>query len=570
MKRRNGRGAVTFVMIVVMVGFGRPVEGQEGSSTPTLQAKRDDSGDGSSSRARPNLVLFLVDDLGVQDTSVSFLGPGVADVTNSRRFRTPNVERLAKQGVVFTRAYAASPVCTPTRISILTGQNPARHGTTNWILHPRRGPSAKHPTLLPPKDWNWIGLDKDDVTLPRLLQSAGYRTIHVGKAHLGAKKTAGDDPTNLGFDVNIAGHGAGGPGSYFGEDHYSATKRHRRPSKNEVWDVPGLAKYHGTDVHLTEALTREALREVEVSVKAKRPFFLHLAHYAVHTPIMPDRRFVKRYADRHPTEAAYASLVEGVDKSLGDLLDKLTELDVLADTMIVFFSDNGGLSAHGRGGRRHTHNAPFRSGKGSAHEGGLRVPMIVRLSRSAGGMSTASKLTRPSSRPELESESKLMPESSSSQADSMRLDVPVISDDLFSTFLDAAGVRVPKDHVVDGASVLPFLRPTNPVDPETMPSPSFADRVLGWHYPHQWGAPGPGIHPFSAVRHGRWKLIWFHERQDVELYDLASDPGENHDLATSKPDIVTSMKQTLRDWLRRTGASMSVVRETDTAVTSPR
>ena len=240
-------------------------------------------GDVAAQESRPNVILFLVDDLGWQDTEVPFH----TEVTPfNRRYRTPAMKRLAAAGMVFTDAYAASPVCTPTRVSIMTGRNPARHRTTNWILRKDKGPNGRHATLRPPA-WRCNGIGADDVTLARLLQGAGYRTIHVGKAHLGAIGTSGADPRALGFDVNVAGHAAGGPGSYYGRHHFKAGGRRGDLTKKTVWDIPGLDAWHGKDVHLTEVLTREAVKAVEGAVGAKKPFFLHMSHYAVHAPIMP-------------------------------------------------------------------------------------------------------------------------------------------------------------------------------------------------------------------------------------------------------------------------------------------
>lgn len=471
------------------------------------------SGAAPLAQERPHLVVFLVDDLGWQDLSVP-LGP--ESTPFNQRYRTPAAERLAAEGMRFTNAYAASPVCTPTRVALMTGMSPARHGSTNWILHAGRGPGARHASLTPP-DWDDDGLQEGEVSLPALLREAGYFTIHAGKAHLGALETSGADPTRLGFDVNIAGHAPGGPGSYYGEDHYSATRRARNPSQSTLWDVPGLEAYHGTSTHLTQATTLEALSAVEGAVQRGERFFLHLAHYAVHAPIMPDPRYVDEYAQLHATEAAYASMVAGVDASLAALLAKLEQLGVLDETLIVYTSDNGGLSAHARGGEPHTHNAPLRSGKGSSYEGGVRVPLLVRWP----GRVRASS----------------------------RCDVPVITHDLFPTLLAAAGTAAPAAHAqrVDGLDLAPLWAGRGAFD---------AGRVLGWHYPHQWGAPGPGIHPYSALRRGHWKLIYRHADQGYELYDLAADLSEQRDLASERPDLVRLFAGELGAWLEERGAGM--------------
>ena len=237
---------------------------------------------------RPNIVVFLVDDMGVMDTSVPFLTDAAGKPKRyplNDYYRTPNMERLAARGIRFNN-FCAMSVCSPTRISIMTGQNAARHRTTNWI-----NPDNNNGGPQGPPQWNWNGLNKRDVTLPKLLQASGYRTIHVGKGHFGPRGTEGELPQNLGFDVNVAGASIGAPGSYYGRDNFgNGTKR----SGN---GVPNLEKYHGTDIFLTEALTIEAKSQVRAAVEARQPFFLYFAHYAVHAPFNSDPRFADHYRD---------------------------------------------------------------------------------------------------------------------------------------------------------------------------------------------------------------------------------------------------------------------------------
>ena len=245
---------------------------------------------------RPNIVLFLVDDMGWQDTSVPF---HTATTELNRRYRTPNMDRLAASGMKFTQAYACS-VCSPTRVSLMTGLNAARHRVTNWTLKKNASNDRGHATLAFPK-WNVNGLSPvagiertvHAKALPAYLREAGYRTIHVGKAHFGAIGTPGADPTNVGFDVNIAGHAAGGPGSFLGTQNFSAAWRRG----GAVWDVPGLGKYHGKPIFLTEALTIEANSAVDQAVEDQKPFFLYMSHYAVHVPFAKDDRFYQKYRD---------------------------------------------------------------------------------------------------------------------------------------------------------------------------------------------------------------------------------------------------------------------------------
>ena len=500
------------VLVLVLFAFS-------GSPKPSLSEFDD----------RPNVIMFLVDDMGWQDTSVPF---HTAETPFNRTYQTPNMERLARQGMVFTNAYAASPVCTPTRTSIMTGQNPGRTRITNWTLRnslaaQETGP--KHYPLLSP-EWRFEGLQPGDVTLPSVLKQQGYRTIHAGKAHFGALATKGANPLMLGFDVNIAGHAAGAPGSYYGTHNYSASFRGR----NEVWDVPGMRAYHGKNVNLTEAITIEANRAIEDAVALGKPFYLNMAHYGVHTPIMADSQYVERYADLHPTEAAYASMLEGMDASLGAIMHQLEALGQSTRTLIIFFSDNGGLSAHSRGTTPigtglNSHNLPLRSGKGAAYEGGIRVPMIVSWARRDAQHPLQQALQLPAG---------------------IRSKTPVISDDFFPTILDLTATVLPAGHVIDGTSLIPLLQ-----------GDVIEDRVLGWHYPHKWGPEGPGTDPFTAVRKGDWKLIYFYKDGRYELYNLEKDLAESTDLAWKEPEKLDEMKTALRGWMEQVNAQVPHWRE---------
>jgi arylsulfatase A-like enzyme len=481
--------------------------------------------------ARPNIIVFLVDDMGWQDTSVPF---HTEATPFNRRYQTPNMAKLAAEGMKFTQAYASS-VCSPTRVSLMTGLNAAKHRVTNWTLRKNASNDRPHPALEFPA-WNVNGLSPDPgiertvhaVPLASLLQQAGYRTIHVGKAHFGALGTPGADPENLGFDVNIGGHAAGGPGSYLGAQNFSAAWR----KGDRVWDVPHLESYHGKDVFLTEALTIEANKAVDQAVADRKPFFLYLAHYAVHVPFAPDNRFYQKYVDAglDPTEAMYAAMIEGMDKSLGDVLSNVRRHGLSQRTIVLFMSDNGGLSAHGRGGKPHTHNRPLSSGKGSAHEGGIRVPMIVRWP----GVTEAGSVC----------------------------ERPVIIEDFFPTILEMAGVLEYEQigGVIDGVSFVPLLR-----QEEGFPN----DRPLFWHYPNHWGPKGPGIGPSSTIRRGDWKLIYYHAPRRYELFNLSEDLGEEHNLAGERPELVAELARQLRDYLREVDAQMPLDKETGEPVPLP-
>jgi len=481
---------------------------------------------------RPNIVLFLVDDMGWQDTSVPF---HTEATPLNRRYHTPNMQRLADEGMIFTQAYACS-VCSPTRVSLMTGMSAARHRVTNWTLNFNASNDRRHSTLDFPK-WNVNGLSPEaDIertvhatALPAVLKQAGYRTIHAGKAHFGANDTPGADPKNVGFDVNIGGHAAGGPGSYLGTQNFSAAWR--RGSR--VWDVPGLEKYHGQDIFLTEALTIEANRAVDQAVADRVPFFLYMAHYAVHVPFAQDKRFYQKYIDAGlpPTEAMYAALVEGMDRSLGDIMANVERHGLTGETIFLFMSDNGGLSASGRAGARHTHNAPLSSGKGSAREGGTRVPMIVRWPAQV--------------------------ESGTS------CETPVIIEDFFPTILEIAGVDdfVQIGGAIDGKSFVPLLEGKTEADT--------GDRPLHWHYPNNWGPSGPGIGATSSILVGDWKLIYYHANGNYELFNLADDLSETTNLAETKPEIRARLAGQLADYLRKVDAQMPIDRRTNQPVPLP-
>ncbi len=464
----------------------------------------------------PNIILFLVDDLGWQDTSVPFWE---RETPFNKRYRTPNMERLASQGMKFTQAYA-TPVCSPTRVSLMTGMNAARHRVTNWTLQPDQiKPMETNHDFLEFPLWNVNGISPDSTlpnavfatTLPEIMQHHGYHTIHVGKAHFGAIGTPGEDPLNLGFDVNIAGHAAGAPKSYYGAENFGNTPEFQ----DTPWPVPGLEKYHGKDIFLTDALTNEALSALDQSTK---PFFLYMAYYTVHTPIMANPKFLNHYLEMglDSIEASYASMIESMDRSVGNILDYLEERQLSDNTVILFMSDNGGLSAVARGGQPHTHNKPLSSGKGSIHEGGIREPMIVKW---PGVVQAGSEN-----------------------------DNYLIIEDFFSSILEIAGIdQYETNQTVDGKSFVPFLKDNQL---------RVQDRPLYWHYPNEWGPTGPGIGAFSAVRKGDWKLIYYHLDQRFELFNINNDIGETTNLAESHQKIRKDLATLLTNYLLSVNAQM--------------
>lgn len=447
-----------------------------------------------SGTAKPNVILFLVDDMGLMDTSV----PMLADEKGMPErhplndwYRTPNMERLAKRGVRFSQFYAQS-VCSPTRASIMTGQNSARHRITQFI-----SPESKNAG---PKDWKWEGLTSKDTTLPSILRSNGYHTIFAGKAHFAPIGYEGEDPTKLGFDVNVAGCSFGAPGSYFGEDGYGNLdpKRKRRA-------VPGLEKYHKTDTFLSEAITLEAKAAINRSLQMEKPFFLYMSHYAVHSPFQSDPRFIKNYeSSKKPRSAkSFATLIEGIDKSLGDLMDHVVEQGVAEDTLMLFVGDNGSDAPLGDT-YGYFSSAPLRGKKGTCYEGGIRVPFIAGWAKT--GQGNPFEIVRNHLHHE---------------------QIGTVMD-IFSTILDASNTTPPAKHQVDGVSLLPQL--SGRINKER------TDQFM-CHFPHSHRSSH-----FTSFRKGDWKLIYRYldgegKRKSkkplpkYELYNLRKDPYETKNLA---------------------------------------
>tara|TARA_R110002096_G_scaffold58856_5_gene147923 strand:+ start:4318 stop:5850 length:1533 start_codon:yes stop_codon:yes gene_type:complete len=470
------------------------------------------------SEKSPNIVLFLVDDLGWQDTSVPFW----TNITeNNKLYRTPNMERLASKGVKFTEAYA-SQNCSPSRVSLMTGMNPARHRVTNWTLKKDtlNWDELKHSSLTFP-DWNMNGISsiagaKNAVfakCLPELLRDKGYRTIHCGKAHFGAIGMPSAAPRLIGFNINIAGHAAGAPYSYYGEENFGF-------KSSDIWGVPGLKKYHQSKINLTEALTIEAISAMDQSLESQAPFFLYMSHYAVHTPLQGDSRFVEKYlkSGLDSIEANYASMIEGVDKSLGDILDYLEDNRIENNTIILFMSDNGGLSdTPPRGGVSFMHNYPLSSGKSSAREGGIRVPMMV---------SWKGKVS-----------------------ENIIDTTPIKIEDFFPTILELTNTQFNGPQILDGKS---FVESINGTQYQKN------DRALIWHFPNYVGRNELeyGFGPFSVIRKGKWKLIYYHVDSSFELFDLKNDISETRNLFESKNQIAQELAAELTSYLVSVNAQM--------------
>lgn len=459
---------------------------------------------------RPNVIVFLVDDMGVMDTSVPFLTD--EDGAPKRYplndwYRTPNMQRLADRGIRFNN-FCAQSVCSPTRASIMTGQNAARHGTTTWI-----NPFSNNKGTFGPPEWNWTGIKKDEVTLPRVLSANGYRTIHIGKAHFGPLGSAGSDPLNVGFDVNVGGAAWGRPKSYYAADHYGNHPKYNKSKGGMTHNVPGLEKYYDTDIFLTEALTLEANALLAETVAEKKPFFLHMAHYALHAPFNPDPRFAANYANSDKGKSAenYATLVEGMDKSLGDILDQVEKLGVAEDTLVIFLGDNGSDAPLGDK-YGHTSSAPLRGKKGSHYEGGMRVPFIAAWAKPDPTNKWQKKL--PIARGAIQAQ------------------IGTVMD-IYPTILALAGVKDPAGHVVDGVDLaMQFAGKTNPSRPD----------FFLMHFPH-----GPHRSSyFTSYRSGDWKVVYDYSPDGKnepkhELFNLKTDPFENENLAAQHPEKMEQM-----------------------------
>jgi arylsulfatase A len=416
----------------------------------------------------PNVVFILIDDLGWTD------GSGLG----SKFYETPNIDRLASQGMRFTDAYAACCVCSPTRACILTGKYPARLHLTDWIAGHRR-PFAK----LAVPDWTMY-LPREEVTLAEALKPDGYATAAMGKWHLGGEEYR---PETQGFDVNFGGDNRGQPPSYFWP-----------------YRIPIIPKGQQGE-YLTDRITNEA--ETFLEKNRDRPFFLYLAHYAVHTPLMAKQELIEKYrAKIGPKQAqknaVYAAMIESVDQSVERIVKKLDALGIADRTIVFYTSDNGGLLGS-------TSNLPLRAGKGSPWEGGTRVPLIVRWP----GVVAAGSVCH----------------------------APVISADFFPTIQAMTGVG--SDDRLDGESLVPLLRQTGDLKRD----------AIFWHYPHYH--PG-GATPYGAVRQGDFKLIEFYEDHHVELYNLKDDLGEKKDLAASLSDKARQLRDRLAAWRQEVGAQM--------------
>ena len=439
---------------------------------------------------KPNVVVVFVDDLGWKDLGCY----------GSKFYETPNIDRLAAQGALFTRSYSSCNVCSPTRASLMTGKYPQRVGFTDFL----RPDETTH-------------VPATETTLGEAFQLAGYRTGYIGKWHIGSKKVG--MPKQQGFDWQTVTTQGGLPASYFYP--YKTNK----PSPHEV---PDLEDGKPGD-YLTDVLTDKGIGFIRETVgEGKQPFFLILGHYAVHTPIQAPEKLIEKYEakkkrmygdtplkmiperfnrevpaqQRNPT---FAAMVENLDTNVGKVVHALDELGVTQDTIIVFTSDNGGSSVSPRA--RSTCNYPLRAGKGWNYEGGIRIPTFI---------------TWPGT------------------ISAMKISEPVITMDICPTLLELIGSKQLPKQTVDGRSLVPLIQG----DKNTLNRP-----FLAWWYPH---VNVHGTQPCQAILKDGWKLVHYMEQNETELYRLSDDEGERNDLASAQPEIARELLETLNQWVKET------------------
>ncbi|MHC4434997.1 MAG: sulfatase [Planctomycetota bacterium] len=448
----------------------------------------------SNKTAAPNFLFILADDLGARDLSIEA----------STYYESPNIDRIATEGMRFTNGYAACQVCSPSRASIMTGKYTPRHGITDWI-GAKEGFDWKRNTKLLPAKYNWR-LAHGDVTVAEALRQAGYKTFFAGKWHLGDR---GSWPEDHGFDINIAGWDKGSPmGGYFSP--------YRNPN---IKDGP-------KGESLPIRLGRETARFI--SEHKDQRFLAYLSFYSVHGPIQTTHEKWAKYRKKamaKPHEGSrfiidrtmpvrqvqdcpiYAGMIEAMDQAVGIVLDKLDELGMADSTVVIFTSDNGGVSS---GDAYSSCNLPFRGGKGRQWEGGIREPYYIK----------APGIARPGTTSA----------------------TPVIGTDFYPTILELAGLPLRPAQHVDGVSLVPLLK-----------GGSIAPRDLFWHYPHYGNQGGE---PSSIIRSGDWKLIHYWEDGRDELYNVSRDVGEQRDVSNDEPQIRTSLRSKLDEWIEQTGARL--------------
>ncbi|HKK63890.1 MAG TPA: sulfatase [Bacteroidales bacterium] len=431
----------------------------------------------------PNVLLIIVDDMSVAD-----LGCYGNDF-----HETPNIDNLAGKGMQFTNAYAASPVCSPTRASIMTGQSPATLNLTDWITGK---PSWSSEKLLAPKFRH--DLPAEEITIAEYFKESGYKTASFGKWHLGGE---GSLPTDHGFDINIAGNHAGLPPSYF------------YPYTDGDFVLPDLNKNGEKGEFLSDRLTNEAINWM---VKNKNePFFMYLSYFSVHVWLETKLELKNKYINKSANETyssytnpVYAGMIESLDQNVGKLIDSLEHHNIIENTIIVFYSDNGGLHKDESENTPATDNGIFREGKGHLYEGGIREPLIFYW------------------------EGQIKPGQKTKALFSSYDFLPTLTSLCNITTKPCEGLNF-ANHIINNDTI--------------------EERALFWHYPHYSYQEGK---PSGAIREGDYKLIEFFEDNSIELYNLSTDPGETENIAKQNPEVANELLKKLHDWQEKTDAQM--------------
>lgn len=436
---------------------------------------------------KPNIIFVMADDLGWADINAF-------DPMHRDYYETPNIDRLARQGMKFNQAYTNAANCSPTRAALISGQY-YPHQPIYHVGNPSQG------KMIPAPNAHALPLDK--ITVAEALKQGGYHTGFIGKWHIGDPPATG--PKQQGFDLNVGGYDAGNPGAWEGE--------YFQPNNNPYIDDAKKNEY------LTDYLTRKAIDFIEDH--REQPFYLQLSYYTPHSPFQAPEQLIRKYKQKNGRDGhdnpTYAAMIESLDSGVGQLMDKLSELGIAENTIFIFYSDNGGLGGYGYLGHEEsnvTDNSPLKGGKTTFYEGGIRVPLIIRW-------------------PEV-----IAPGSQSEE--------PVITIDFYPTFLDAAGIRKPEHYLLDGLSLMSLFK-----NPDTM-----LDRpALYWHFP---GYPNSAWRtgPVSVIRQGPWKLMKFYENDQIELYNLNQDISEQHNLASDQPKTRQRLQNELEQWLEQNHAPM--------------
>ncbi len=447
--------------------------------------------------SRPNIIIITADDLGWSDLACY----------GSDLHKTPNLDKLAGQSLMFTSAYAAAAICTPTRASIMTGKYPARLNMTIWR---EWAINQQFDQMLLPPDVEG-NLPQEEETIAEVLKKAGYLTAHIGKWHIG---DAANYPEIHGFDIKAGCTLWGCPPSYF------------HPYRGNIYDSERYVSGLDTDIsgeyfttrkgeYLTDRLTDEALKILDNA--GDKPLFLNLSYYSPHTPIEGKPEYVKKFSSKikegmHHQNAKYAAMVYSLDENVGRILKKIDKLGQRENTLLIFMSDNGGLTLSWDD-QIVTNNYPLRSGKGSLYEGGIRIPMMIRYP----GITTAGTVC----------------------------DEAVSTIDIYPTVMQILGIKSSEQSAEpDGLSLLPLLE---------NPDASLDRTFLFWHYPHYYV---PVTSPVSSIRHKEWKLLEYFEDGHLELYNLEDDPGEKFDLSKKFPGRAWELQKELEKWRKAVDAQM--------------